>query len=44
MKSNSKHLRTDLRSQIDRDSRFTPWMLVLVSIVLPILEGILLRT
>jgi hypothetical protein len=43
MENKSNQLRTELKREIDRDSRFGPWMQILVTIVLPIVEGILVN-
>jgi hypothetical protein len=43
MESKSDQLRAQLKGQIDRETRFTPWMLILASVVLPILEAILVN-
>lgn len=43
METTSSQMRTELKRQIDRDSRFSPWMLILGTIVLPILEAILVN-
>jgi hypothetical protein len=43
MASKSEQLRSELKAQIDRDTRFTPWMVVFASIVFPIVESILVN-
>src|SRR5260370_1093669 len=43
MNMKSTELRSELKRQIDRDSRFTPLMLIMTTIALPIVEGILVN-
>ena len=43
MESKSRALRSELKRQIERDSRFTPWLLIVVTIVFPVLEAVLVN-
>lgn len=43
MQSKPSDLRAELKQQIDRETVFKPWMMILVTIVLPIIEAILVN-
>ena len=39
----SRCLRVELKNQIDRDHRFAPWIMILMTCLLPVLEGVLVN-